>query len=335
MTCYFLRHSSPSRASVRGFAKGWFPKGWFWRMFPYNKNRNEGTKHGMTVPKTGTRAEQTERRYEKPERGRHRQNRPFTKPPFHFLSICQAWQNWVEGPTYSRAKSREDGPLETIFRVPAKAVSEVVIWGKRCTERCSITLLHSVWKIRKVFTAMSCCERMSLLKMGMSCHTVEEVSQVNLLSFCGSLDGSGATTLLRLALQWATKLRRALEFEERERERVCVCVYVTLWATLIVKMRLGARVPKKETHNETLEKYCLRLYLLWHVRVAMFAELQQKCIWCFWVTLGLTENLIGKIRGNLRARLSTWEANRGRFQEKFRRNFRFFFRKLRSAEGRW
>ena len=26
-----------------GFAKGWFPKGWFWRMFPRNENRNEGT----------------------------------------------------------------------------------------------------------------------------------------------------------------------------------------------------------------------------------------------------------------------------------------------------
>ena len=23
--------------------KGWFPKGWFWRMFPRNENRNEGT----------------------------------------------------------------------------------------------------------------------------------------------------------------------------------------------------------------------------------------------------------------------------------------------------
>ena len=27
----------------RGFAKGWFPKGWFWRMFPRNENRNERT----------------------------------------------------------------------------------------------------------------------------------------------------------------------------------------------------------------------------------------------------------------------------------------------------
>ena len=27
----------------RGFAKGWFPKGWFWRMFPGTKTRNEGT----------------------------------------------------------------------------------------------------------------------------------------------------------------------------------------------------------------------------------------------------------------------------------------------------
>ena len=27
----------------RGLTKGWFPKGWFWRMFPRNENRNKGT----------------------------------------------------------------------------------------------------------------------------------------------------------------------------------------------------------------------------------------------------------------------------------------------------
>ena len=32
---------SPRNCS-RGFAKGWFPKGWFWRVFPQNENRNEG-----------------------------------------------------------------------------------------------------------------------------------------------------------------------------------------------------------------------------------------------------------------------------------------------------
>ena len=35
----------------RGFAKGWYPKGWFWRMFPSTKNRNEGTFRCSPVPK--------------------------------------------------------------------------------------------------------------------------------------------------------------------------------------------------------------------------------------------------------------------------------------------
>ena len=36
----------------RGFAKGWFPKGWFWRMFPRNENRNEGTFAKTTLLET-------------------------------------------------------------------------------------------------------------------------------------------------------------------------------------------------------------------------------------------------------------------------------------------
>ena len=38
------------------FANGWFPKRWFWRMFPGTKNRNEGTCGCSPVPKAGTRA---------------------------------------------------------------------------------------------------------------------------------------------------------------------------------------------------------------------------------------------------------------------------------------
>ena len=34
--------------AVWGFARGWFPKGWFWRMFPGPQNKNEGTKNGTT-----------------------------------------------------------------------------------------------------------------------------------------------------------------------------------------------------------------------------------------------------------------------------------------------
>ena len=37
---------------IRGFAKGWFPKGWFWRMFPRNENRNEGTFAKTTLLET-------------------------------------------------------------------------------------------------------------------------------------------------------------------------------------------------------------------------------------------------------------------------------------------
>ena len=40
------------RAHIRGFAKGWFPKGWFRRMFPRNENRNEGTFAKTTLLET-------------------------------------------------------------------------------------------------------------------------------------------------------------------------------------------------------------------------------------------------------------------------------------------
>ena len=67
-----------------GFAKGWFPKGRFWRMFhstqkpeqgyirmfPGTKNRNKGAFGCSPAPK--------------PERGHIRQNHPFTKPALLF-----------------------------------------------------------------------------------------------------------------------------------------------------------------------------------------------------------------------------------------------------------
>ena len=46
---YFCRDTG---MDVRGFAKGWFPKGWFWRMFPRNENRNEGTFAKTTLLET-------------------------------------------------------------------------------------------------------------------------------------------------------------------------------------------------------------------------------------------------------------------------------------------
>ena len=38
-----LRPLFETHAQPLGLTKGWFPKGWFWRMFPRNENRNEGT----------------------------------------------------------------------------------------------------------------------------------------------------------------------------------------------------------------------------------------------------------------------------------------------------
>ena len=49
--------------------KGWFPKGWFWRMFPRNENRNEGTFACSPGQKTGTRVCSHVPPERKPERG--------------------------------------------------------------------------------------------------------------------------------------------------------------------------------------------------------------------------------------------------------------------------
>ena len=86
-------------------AKRWvFPKGWFWRMFPWNENRNEGTFGCSPGTRTGTRVHsdvpperELERGYvrmfprnERPERGYVRQNHPFAKPPLCLISISKA-----------------------------------------------------------------------------------------------------------------------------------------------------------------------------------------------------------------------------------------------------
>ena len=42
--------------SLRGFAKGWFPKGWFWRMFPFTKTKDECTFRCSPARRTGKRA---------------------------------------------------------------------------------------------------------------------------------------------------------------------------------------------------------------------------------------------------------------------------------------
>ena len=92
----------------QGNLKGWFPKGWFWRMFPRNENRNEGTFAKTTLLETallslndpfgcwqkggfqkgGFQKDVPPER--KPERGYVRQNHPFGNRPF----ISQ-WPFWV------------------------------------------------------------------------------------------------------------------------------------------------------------------------------------------------------------------------------------------------
>ena len=68
--------------STRRSPKGWFPKGWFWRIFPGTKT---GTRVHSDVPlecTTGTRVRSHVPPERKPERGHIRQNHPFTNPPF-------------------------------------------------------------------------------------------------------------------------------------------------------------------------------------------------------------------------------------------------------------
>ena len=69
------------RRKIRGFATGWFAKGWVWQMFHCTEVSSEKSfpavlpwqKKAMTFDIPGP---------QKPERGYIRQSRPFTKPPF-------------------------------------------------------------------------------------------------------------------------------------------------------------------------------------------------------------------------------------------------------------
>ena len=73
--------------AFQGLTKGWFPKGWFWRMFPRNENQNEGTFGCSPGTKEGTRVRSHVPPERKPERGHVRQNHPFTKLPFYLPVI--------------------------------------------------------------------------------------------------------------------------------------------------------------------------------------------------------------------------------------------------------
>ena len=75
--------SGKFRNIFRGFVKGWFPKGWFWWMFPGPQNPERGPKKRNDGPP------KPERGYKKRERRTHktgtrvhiRQGCPFRKPP--------------------------------------------------------------------------------------------------------------------------------------------------------------------------------------------------------------------------------------------------------------
>ena len=66
--------------------EGGFSKGWFWRMFTRNENRNEGTFRCATGTRTGTRVRSHVPPKREPEPGYVRQNHHFTKLPFCLLS---------------------------------------------------------------------------------------------------------------------------------------------------------------------------------------------------------------------------------------------------------
>ena len=71
--------------NVGASPKGGFPKGWFWRVFPLNENRKEGTiacSPGTKTGSSGTRVRSHVPPERKPEGEYVRQNDPFTKPPF-------------------------------------------------------------------------------------------------------------------------------------------------------------------------------------------------------------------------------------------------------------
>ena len=115
----FLPYALENQVLKRFFAqpnlfdkKGLFPKGWFWRMFPRNENRNDGAFAKTTLlrnrpfisqwapfwcwqkgyfQKGGFGGCSPER---KPERGYVRQNHPFAKPPF-YLPVMREQQSWL------------------------------------------------------------------------------------------------------------------------------------------------------------------------------------------------------------------------------------------------
>ena len=76
----------------RALTKGGFPKGWFWRMFPRNEDRNEGTFGCSPRMKTGTRVHSHHPLERKPERGYIRQNHLLqNRPKLSKVRFPRSW----------------------------------------------------------------------------------------------------------------------------------------------------------------------------------------------------------------------------------------------------
>ena len=69
-----------ANSAIRGFAKRWLPKGWFWRMG--TKKRNEGTFGCCPVPKTETKVRSHVLRYQNRNEGTFAKTTPLRNRPF-------------------------------------------------------------------------------------------------------------------------------------------------------------------------------------------------------------------------------------------------------------
>ena len=78
-----------SRRLFGGWQKGGFPKGWFWRMFPRNENRNEGTFGCCPATKTGKGTFACSPR----KKTRTRVHSP--KPPFYETALLSPSELWL------------------------------------------------------------------------------------------------------------------------------------------------------------------------------------------------------------------------------------------------
>ena len=93
----------PRSRMILGSTKGWFPKGWFWRMC--SPGTKTGTRAHSDVPperKPGTRVRSHVPPERQPERGHVRQNHPFTKPPFYLPVNCKVNGTYFTGQPRSR-----------------------------------------------------------------------------------------------------------------------------------------------------------------------------------------------------------------------------------------